>query len=212
MNKLNIKQFREDTYRAINALQDISGQKILSFRAPAFSITEANKWAFEILAENGIVNDASIFPTTRDFGGYRGFPSDTPCKIKYNGITLNEFPIPLYKIPIVNKNIPFSGGGYFRLLPYSFVKNCIKRSEHSICYFHIEDFLKNDTHKLMTRQEYEDYFKETGTLIKRISRHFKSNVGRGNSFNNFQKLLKDFHFTSINKFSLENKEWQLIEL
>lgn len=47
-------EFREDTYAAISMLENVVGQKVVSFRAPAFSIGEGNKWAFEILAESGI--------------------------------------------------------------------------------------------------------------------------------------------------------------
>ena len=116
--------FREDTHHAIRALEETAGKKILSFRAPAFSIGESNKWAIEILASEGIVNDASIFPGIRDFGGFPSFSLQDPCIIERNNQQLIEFPIPLVKMPITGKEIAYSGGGYFRLLPLSFIRHC----------------------------------------------------------------------------------------
>lgn len=188
--------FKHDTTNAINALEDICGNKVVSYRAPAFSICESNKWAVEILAECGITNDSSIFPGVRDFGGYASFPSQVPCKIEYNGITLNEFPIPLYSIPIINKALAYSGGGYFRMLPLWFIKNHMKRSSYNMCYFHIGD-LVSEPSKLKTRTEYEEYFNEPGTLAKRYIRFVKSNIGRGSAMKHLEIILKSFDFQSV---------------
>lgn len=196
INKMTPAEFREDTVSVIKALEDLTGKKVESFRAPAFSIGESNKWAIEILAEAGIKNDASIFPGVRDFGGFPSFNEQHPCKIEYNGYILNEFPIPLYRIPLVEKDLAYSGGGYFRLLSLSFVKSRIKANDYNMCYFHIGDLL-TENKKLMSRKEYEEYFKEAGTLKNRLLRYFKSNAGRSRSLQNLDNLLKTFPFISI---------------
>lgn len=196
INKMTPEEFREDTRMAVDALEDLIGKKIKSFRAPAFSIGESNKWAFEILSEFGIENDASIFPGKRDFGGFPDFTEQTPCIISCDGVKINEFPIPLYSIPVLNKQIAYSGGGYFRLLPYWFVKNQINSSAYNMCYFHIEDIL-NTKRKVMSKSEYEEYFKESGTLKNRYTRYIKANIGRGNALKNLDKLISDFRFQSI---------------
>lgn len=198
VNKMTPDEFREDTLSAIKAIEDVSGEKIVSFRAPAFSIGKSNKWAIEILAECGIKHDASIFPGVRDFGGFPSFNEQTPCRIEYNGCILNEFPIPLYHLPIIGKDLAYSGGGYFRLLPFSFIKSRLNANDYNMCYFHIEDLL-TDKVKLMTKEEYEDYFKEPGTFRNRYLRYFKSNIGRGNAMKNLEILLENNHFKSISK-------------
>lgn len=203
VNKMTPEEFREDTHAAVAALEDLTGKKVRSFRAPAFSIGESNKWALEILAEAGIENDASVFPGVRDFGGFPQFALQKPCKIAYNGITINEFPIPLQRIPVVGKELAYSGGGYFRLLPLSFVRNCMGKRDYNICYFHIADLLTEKTHKL-TREEYETYFKEKGTWIRRELRYFKSNVGRSGALAKFDKILASFPFTSIEEYLKEH--------
>jgi len=194
LDKMTPEVLREDTTEALKALEDVSGQKVVSYRAPAFSITPKNKWAVNILAECGIKNDASIFPTTRDFGGYKGFPQDTPCIINHDGATLKEFPISL--MSILGKQVAYSGGGYFRLMPYWLVNRRMKQRDYNICYFHLADLIPAHR-KLMTKQAYEEYFKEPGTLKNRLIRYAKSNVGTGDAFEKLKKLLSDTQFVNI---------------
>lgn len=204
INKMTPKEFREDTHNAVYAIEDLIGRKVKSFRAPAFSIGESNKWAFEILSEFGIENDASIFPGARDFGGFPNFTEQRPCIIDYNEVRINEFPIPLYTLPILNKQLAYSGGGYFRLLPLSFVLKRMKSAEYNMCYFHIGDLLTKKN-AFMNRKDYEEYFKESGTFPKRLSRYFKGNIGRGNALKHLDILLKSFSFTSIESYFRSNK-------
>lgn len=211
VNKMTPDEFRADTVSAIRALEDIIGGKVVSFRAPAFSIGESNKWAVEILAECGIIDDASIFPGVRDFGGFPSFNEQRPCRIEYNGCVLNEFPIPLYRLPIIGKDLAYSGGGYFRLLPLGFVKQRIKSNDYNMCYFHIGDLLTEKA-KLMTKNEYENYFKEPGTIKNRYLRHFKSNIGRGNAMRNLEKILGNYHFISISDYLKVNPVDRVISI
>lgn len=211
VNKMTPDEFKEDTLSAIKALENVSGEKVVSFRAPAFSIGESNKWAIEILVECGIKNDASIFPGVRDYGGFPSFNEQRPCKIEYKGCVLNEFPIPLYRLPIIGKDLAYSGGGYFRLLPLSFVKNRLNTKDYNMCYFHIGDLLANKV-KLMTKAEYEDYFKEPGTYKNRYLRYLKSNIGRGNAMKNLEKLLSTYHFISLSDLMMTNSVERIISL
>jgi polysaccharide deacetylase family protein (PEP-CTERM system associated) len=204
LDKMTPEELRDDTTESLKALEDVSGQKIVSYRAPAFSITPKNKWAVNVLAECGIKNDASIFPTNRDFGGYKGFPQDTPCIISHEGATLREYPISL--MSFIGKKIAYSGGGYFRLMPYWFVDWTIKRRDYNICYFHLADLIL--THpQLMTKQAYEEYFKEPGTLKNRLIRYAKSNAGRGDVFGKLKKLLSDNQFVNIQQAD-EMLDWE----
>ncbi len=211
VTKMSAEEFRNDTLSAIHALEDIAGKQVLSFRAPAFSIGESNKWAIKILAECGIKNDASVFPGIRDIGGFPTFTEQQPCKIEYDGYFLNEFPIPLHRLRIIGKSIAYSGGGYFRFLPFSFVKNCINKSDYNMCYFHIADLITEKT-ELKNRKEYEDYYKEPGTLKNRYVRYLKSNIGIGNSMKNFEQLISMYRFNSIFEATKEIHEWTHISL
>lgn len=194
LNRMTEEQLRKDTSEALKALEDVTGQKVTSYRAPAFSITTENKWAINVLADCGIKNDATIFPTNRDLGGYKGFPQDTPCIISREGAILNEYPICLASV--MGRHIAYSGGGYFRLLPYWFVNRTMKKRDYNICYFHLNDLI-NQKFKLKSKAEYEEYFKESGTLKNRVMRYVKSNIGTGDAYGKYQKLLSDHLFVSV---------------
>lgn len=194
LNKMTEEQLKRDTSDSIKALQDVSGQRVVCFRAPAFSITQQNKWAVNVLAECGIESDASIFPTSRDFGGYKEFPQDTPCIISYEGATLKEYPISLTSF--LGKTIAYSGGGFFRLLPYWLVSKTMKQRDYNICYFHLNDLIHH-RFAFKSKAEYEKNFKEPGTLKNRLVRYVKSNLGTGDAYGKLQKVLSEHEFVNI---------------
>ena len=194
LTQMTPEQLRADTHDAIAALQDVAGQKVVSYRAPAFSIGEQNKWALELLASEGIERDASIFPAKRDFGGFDSFPTASPTIISYNGVRLKEFPICLASL--LGKQVAYSGGGYFRMFPYWLIRKLMKENEYVMTYFHIGDFLLNKG-GLMSKSEYEEYFKEAGTLKNRLARYVKSNLGTSSAFDKMARMVNSLDFMSI---------------
>lgn len=194
LNKMTFEQAMEDTHSAVDALQQCIGQKVKSYRAPAFSIGSNNKWAFEILASNGITCDASVFPASRDFGGFPEFAKMEPTVVKYNGIEIHEFPIVTTKV--LGKQIAYSGGGYFRFFPYGFIEKEMKKAPYSMTYFHLGDLLPVAS-GVMSREEYERYFAEPGTLKARYSRYLKFNVGVKKSKKKLFRLLDDWSFCNV---------------
>ena len=206
MNKMDYNEAAEDTRMAVDALEQCIGEKIFSYRAPAFSIGESNKWMFEILASNGITCDASVFPAARDFGGFPGFASQEPCIVDYNGIQIKEFPICMTSL--FGRKIAYSGGGYFRLFPLWFVEPQVKKSKYSMCYFHVEDLMPENG-GLKTREEYEEYFKEPGTLKNRCIRYFKSNIGKAGAWNKLVRLIGTFEFCNL-QAACSRKDWDSI--
>lgn len=175
------KMFREDVSSSIKLLEDISGKKVRCFRAPGFSITENEKWAFEVLAENGIEFDSSVFPSPRSHGGFPSYKSPVPSIIKYNGISLKELPINYSTF--LSKHIIFSGGGYFRLFPYFMIKHWTKNSDYVMSYLHPRDFDSSQP------------------MISELSplRKFKSYVGLKGAEKKFEKWVRDFEFVDINE-------------
>ncbi|MGH6630373.1 MAG: polysaccharide deacetylase family protein, partial [Burkholderiales bacterium] len=67
--RLTPEEFRADTRRARKLLEDAGGTAISGYRAPTFSVTRKSLWALDILAEEGIRYDASIFPVYHDHYG-----------------------------------------------------------------------------------------------------------------------------------------------
>lgn len=202
VNKSNPQTFIQDTKEAIDNIENCVGSKVLSYRAPAFSIGKNSVWALEILVDCGIKNDCSIFPTVRDFGGFHGFPGgDKPCEILLGDKSILEFPINLVTLPIVNKKIAYSGGGYFRFLPFWFVKQQMKRDDYVMCYFHLSD-LAHFKNKFPSKEGYEKYFKEPGTLLNRTKRYIKGNIGKG-ALPSMLNLINSFDFISVEQATKE---------
>jgi len=173
------KEFKADLDYSIKTLQDITGKPVKTYRAPAFSIKKENKWVFEYLLEYDIEIDCSIFPARRDFGGFDEFGIGEPCIINYNGLMIKEFPMNLKSI--LNQKIIFSGGGYFRFLPYWLIRQLYLNSNYTMSYFHPRDF---DSNQPMLSD-------------LRLTRKLKSYYGLNSSKLKLEKLLKQFDFVDI---------------
>jgi polysaccharide deacetylase family protein (PEP-CTERM system associated) len=127
--------FRADIARAKAILEDLSGAPVRGYRAPSFSIGTGNLWAFDVLAETGHQYSSSIYPIQHD---HYGMP-DSP-RFAYrlpNGL----LEVPVTTVRMFNRNLPSSGGGYFRLLPYAVSRWLIGKvnrddGEAAVFYFH----------------------------------------------------------------------------
>ncbi len=118
-------EFSDDIKRSIEILENITGDKVISYRAPSFSITEESLWALDVLLELGIKYDSSIFPIRHHRYGIHN-AKRFPYVIRRKGEKiLTEFPIST--ISVMGKRIPFSGGGYFRILSACVSTNMAKR-------------------------------------------------------------------------------------
>jgi peptidoglycan-N-acetylglucosamine deacetylase len=185
----NKVQFQKDLECSIKSIEDLIGKKVKYFRAPGFSITENNKWTFEILVEQGIEIDSSIFPSSHSFGGFPSYKKAVPSIIRYNGMEIKEFPIN-YK-NIFGKSIIYSGGGYFRFFPYELISKWAADSDYMMSYFHPRDLDK------------EQPVLEKLTLERRI----KSYIGLNGAEDKIKRWLSDFKFIDI-KTADEIIDWQ----
>jgi polysaccharide deacetylase family protein (PEP-CTERM system associated) len=111
---LSPEEFRTDLKRSIESIRQVTGEPVTAFRAASFSITAKSLWALEILVEEGIEQDSSIFPVHHD---RYGIPHSErfPYTIETAAGPLTEFPPSV--APIGRWNLPVGGGGYFRLYP-----------------------------------------------------------------------------------------------
>lgn len=187
------KGFYDDLERSVKLLEDLTGKKIKYFRAPGFSITEKNIWSFEILHELGIEIDCSVFPTFRGHGGMPKYKYSEPSIINYKGIYMKELPINTYNI--LWSKIVFSGGGYFRLFPYFFIRRWTQNSDYVMTYFHPRDFDPN-----------QPRIKELSKLRK-----FKSYVGLIGAEGKMCKWLSEFNFVDIGSAN-ELIDWQNVKV
>jgi polysaccharide deacetylase family protein (PEP-CTERM system associated) len=115
-------EFRDDVTKAKTILEDAGGAAIRGYRAATFSIGPKNWWAFEVLAETGHDYSSSIYPITHDL---YGMPECSRAAFQEARSGITE--IPLTTVRCMGRNLPCSGGGYFRLLPYAFTRWAMRR-------------------------------------------------------------------------------------
>ncbi len=175
----SMSTFKSDLDSSIKILEDLSGEPVLYYRAPGFSLTEETKWVFEVLSAHDIQIDCSIFPSGRAHGGFKSFGQASPSIVSYNGIQIKELPI--NSIDFCHINTIFSGGGYFRILPYSIIRYLTKESNYVMTYFHPRDFDQNQP------------------LIPGLTfgRRFKSYVGLKRSKDKLANYLSDFEWVDV---------------
>jgi polysaccharide deacetylase family protein (PEP-CTERM system associated) len=109
-------EFLADTERALEILQRCGAGDVAGFRAPSFSITPPVHSYLEVLQELGFRYDSSIFPVRHPRYGQPGSPR-SPYKLAEAEEALIEIPMPTWRF--LGQNVPYSGGGYLRLLPWT---------------------------------------------------------------------------------------------
>jgi polysaccharide deacetylase family protein (PEP-CTERM system associated) len=93
-------------------LEQLSGQKIIGFRAPRFSLTPQSMWAIDILGQLDFRYSSSIMPTRLSLFG---FPQVGQTPFAWpNGLI--ELPLPVAALG--SFRIPYLGGIYLYALPF----------------------------------------------------------------------------------------------
>jgi polysaccharide deacetylase family protein (PEP-CTERM system associated) len=108
--------FREETLRAKHFLEDVIGKPVTGYRAASFSITRQSLWALDVLIDAGFEYDSSVFPIRHDRYGIPGAAPEPNRITAPSQRTLVEFP--MSAATFFGVQVPVSGGGYFRILPY----------------------------------------------------------------------------------------------
>jgi polysaccharide deacetylase family protein (PEP-CTERM system associated) len=173
------REFSDDLDRSVKSLEDILGKKVEYFRAPGFSLTEDTKWAFEVLISHGIEIDCSLVSASHAHGGFSKYGKAVPGIIQYGGLRIKELPV--NNATVLGIPMLYSGGGYFRLFPYTFIKQWTKKSDYVMVYMHPRDF---DPGQPMIPS-------------LPLMRRFKSYVGLSKSFSKFEKYINDFDFIDV---------------
>ena len=114
--------FAADIRRSKALLEEIGQTSVNGYRAATFSIGAKNLWALEELAAAGFVYSSSVYPIAHDL---YGMPTAPRGPFRANPCAVLE--VPLSTVRIAGRNLPASGGGFFRLLPYSVSRAAFRR-------------------------------------------------------------------------------------
>jgi polysaccharide deacetylase family protein (PEP-CTERM system associated) len=128
-------ELKNDIVRAREVLEDIAGIAVVGYRAPSFSISRDNLWAFDTISEAGYRYSSSVYPVQHD---HYGMPEAPRFPYRPRAGLLE---IPVTTARILGRNLPAGGGGYFRLAPYAVTRWAIERVNRvdrkpAIFYFH----------------------------------------------------------------------------
>lgn len=132
------EEFKQETIRSKQLLEDLTGKVVNGYRAASYSITKKSLWALDTLAEAGFTYDSSIFPVYHDNYGIPDSPRFPHVLKSPKGNSLVEYPLSTYRF--LGQSIPVAGGGYFRLYPYwlsrFFYRSLNKKNNPFVFYMH----------------------------------------------------------------------------
>lgn len=128
-------EFMADIRLAKAVLEDIGGHEVVGYRAPSFSIGNANRWAFDAIARAGYRYSSSLYPIRHDHYGVPDAPRFA------HEVRPGLLEVPVATVRVFRANFPAGGGGYFRLLPYRLSRWSIRTinardRQPAMFYFH----------------------------------------------------------------------------
>jgi polysaccharide deacetylase family protein (PEP-CTERM system associated) len=135
LHHLTNDEFREDVRRTNRVLEDACGQKVIGYRSAEKLSYKNDSWVMDVLAEEGMLYDASFLPKAKDPNAKR-----FAHQHHSDGRVLWEFPYSTRNLG--GYLLPISGGNYFRQIPYTVLKYAVKdwHERHNapfMLYFHV---------------------------------------------------------------------------
>ena len=137
LTELDPDVFRADVTRGKALLEDLTGEPVLGFRAPTFSLVPESRWAVDVLADSGFTYSSSILPARSPLFGDPTLPA-TPFRWPSG---LVELPCPVVRAGGVG--LPYLGGVYLRALPgpaSTAARRSVGREQLLWIYCHPYDF------------------------------------------------------------------------
>ncbi len=133
---MNRSEFSADIARTRKILEDASGRAITGYRAPSFSIDARTPWAHDVLAEAGYAYSSSVAPVRHDHYGWPQAP-----RFAFRPVMGSPFvELPVTTARFAGTTLAAGGGGFFRLLPYTFSRWAIRQvnaaGQPAVFYFH----------------------------------------------------------------------------
>jgi len=180
------QQFGKSLCFGKDALEELSGSKVLGYRAPNFKMP---LWGFKELSDSGFLYDSSLIPCLSIPGWYGSAKTPThPYKVFTERSYLFEFPLTVF--PVLR--LPGSGGWFLRNFGLNWVKTLfklhLKRNDLAVLYLHPWEVSYENP--LLPEIPFH-VFRRTGrwTLesLKRLIETFRDQV----HFTSFQEYLKD---------------------
>jgi len=170
--RLTAAEFRADTLRAKECIEQAAGQTVRGYRAPSFSLTAKCAWAPEILVELGLEYDSSIYPVRHDIYGLPDAPCQ-PFRLTTPSGSLTEFPMTTFRM-MGAWNFPVAGGGYLRMLPWWYTRMGVERGRKqgviTIAYVHPWELDPEQPHIRAPFKSRLRHYSNLGGMSERLTR------------------------------------------
>ncbi len=126
---------QDDLKHSRNLLQELSGQDVVGYRAPSFSVTDE---VVDTLKKLGYLYDSSYNPFNLN-SRYGTISKKMERKNDILRIENGLYEIPLTQARLGNQTLPISGGAYFRLIPSLVFNGLVRRhlKENSLYNFYL---------------------------------------------------------------------------
>jgi polysaccharide deacetylase family protein (PEP-CTERM system associated) len=120
-------EFRADVQRSSDILEHITGQKVVGFRAPSWSVKpDTLPWFYDTLASLGFTYSSSVYPAKNPFFGIPNF-KETP----HYPTSSPMLEIPQSVMNLFGNPVGYAGGGYLRFFPTWLIKRTIKEKNNA---------------------------------------------------------------------------------
>ncbi len=181
VNRQTEAVFEDDLRRSLGALEDITGRKVVGYRARSFSITRTAPWALDVLARNGIEFDSSI--TDVEFRAITGQVSTMPRRLPQQPFV----EIPISTTRIGSRHLTISGGSVLRLAPFGLYSGLLRSSPSfqgaPMIYCHAWEFNRDQPRRKVGLLQSMAQASWTYTTPQKLVR-----------------LAEDFEFTSMRRY------------
>ena len=180
---LSRRELIADLANARDSLEQLTGQRVLGVRAPAFTITDEG---LDCLGEANYWYDSSYHA----FGMHDRYGRlSTPVDPEQSVVEVREglLELPMSRLQWGPLTLPWAGGGYFRLIPYSIYRRGV-------------------AHRLARRSWFMFYFhpweldvEETPPTGLPATMRFRAYTGRGRMRRDLPNLLREFGSARIDE-------------
>jgi polysaccharide deacetylase family protein (PEP-CTERM system associated) len=171
-------EFRQDLRRSLDLLRGITGEPVLGFRAAYWTITDRSLWAIDILIEEGLAYDSSVYPVKTYLYGIPGTRPE-PHMLRVSG-GRRFYEVPPSTLSVLGYRLPIGGGFYMRSFPGWFVAWGIDRLNRqrtpAVVYVHPPEFDREKPRLDLPLRERILHYHGLGTVegkLERLLRRFQ---------------------------------------
>jgi polysaccharide deacetylase family protein (PEP-CTERM system associated) len=203
LDRMTPESFRRDVRRARDLLENLSGRRVVGYRAPALGLEPATVWMLDVLAEERFEYDSSRLVSSLRFHSPAPESQLTgravtrppqellpllrqrlPWRWQAGRGSIVELPISVYRLGPVH--LPFAGGLAFRCAPYRAVRAAVRSLNRegtaAVCYAHSWELDPNSPAPARPRGEW-----------------FAHRFRRRSGLRKYERLLSEFRFVPANE-------------